>query len=768
MSGFGAAMGKTMAALPPDGQNVDAEDAKTLVTAQGDLDTKTALAPKHACPQCGFEVPLSVTQCPKDGTAIGGDAEGRKLVGNYEFLEFVGSGGMGVIYKARHPVLKRLVAVKMLHSHLMNEMIAKRFQHEAEAVSGLSHPNIIAVHDFGLSEHGQPYMVMDFIEGKTLSAILRQGPLRVPAVINIVIQLAEGLQHAHEHGVLHRDLKPSNIMVTDYDCDFPEAKIVDFGIAKIMENDSTRVTQTGELIGTPQYMSPEQCRGGTLDARSDIYSLGCVMFEAITGKAPFAGETMVSVIVDQISKPARTLSEVRPDMTFPLELEEMLAKALAKDPQDRFQSMNEFLHEAIEVQKLVAQAEMTRQSKGRIFRLNRDQRQVMLLSIAAGFSLLGVCSSALWFAKTVHSQEFRRANAVADPVALENRPKQLQNRVQIERNKERLAMIAYVDHAKLDRAFADRFFRDDFGLERLDCHNSKFDDTALSLLSNQKMLKRLNLSDTAVTDAGMAFLPLLPMLYEVNVSEDGITDEGVKQIARIPALNYLSLNGNHEITDKGLLYLKNRHLHGLLMSGLNITDAGVESISHIPTLEQLQVNGCKKLTDESAKSIAKCRQLDFLVMEDTGVADAGAAAISHLPHLKQLDFGNNKKLTARGVKALSALPVLARLGLNSSPFAGDWIACFDKFKTLKHLGLCWTGITDADMAQMVSAVTKLDCLEIRGCWNLTDAALKSIAGMKNLKKIEIRDCKFSTPAVDALRKARPKLEVVFTEDDDDD
>ena len=151
--------------------------------------------PGRQCPACGLSVPLTVSACPKDGTLIDDTlGEGRKLVGNYEFLEFIGSGGMGVIYKARHPVLKRLVAIKMLHSHLMSEVITRRFQQEAEAVSGLSHPCIINVHDFGVSEHGQPYMVMDFIDGKPLSEILRKGPLAVEAAINIAIQLAHALQ----------------------------------------------------------------------------------------------------------------------------------------------------------------------------------------------------------------------------------------------------------------------------------------------------------------------------------------------------------------------------------------------------------------------------------------------------------------------------------------------------------------------------------------------------------------------------------------------
>lgn len=736
---------------------MDVDDGKTLITSTGNAGQ--TFKSKHTCPECGLEVPITVTKCPQDGTDLSDTlGEGRKIVGNYEFLEFIGSGGMGVIYKARHPVLKRLVAVKMLHSHLMNDAIVTRFQHEAQAVSGLSHANIIAVHDFGLSGHGQPYMVMDFLEGKPLSEVLKQGPLRLEAVLNIAIQIAEGLQHAHERGVLHRDLKPSNIMVTDADCAFPEAKIVDFGIAKIMETESTRVTQTGELLGTPQYMSPEQCRGGELDARSDVYALGCVMFEAITGKPPFSGESMVAVIVDQISKPPRTLSEVRPDMSFPLEVEELMAKALAKDPADRFQSMNALLEEAIRVQRLVAQAEKIRHSSWRFLRFNRDQRQIMLLCIAAGFSLLGVLSSVLLFVKTVQTDVINKAKGSPDTQSDAKPPSpQLRDRVQIERNKERFSMIKYVDPSKLDYDFADRFFRDDFELERLDAKDSKIDDRSLALISNQRNLKLLNLQGTQITDAGVPYLRLLRHLYDLNLSYTKISDEGLKLVGQIPNLAFISLNGD-KVTDKGISYLQNRKLRSILLCDTGVGDEGAKILSQIPTINALQMRSCKGVTNVGAVNISNLSRMEFLSLENTSITDQGATALSKLTELKELDIGSNK-ITAGSIRALCRLPNVVRLGLTSTNVTPDWVPYFGKFKSLINLGIPWSPIDDAGLATLASTAPRIEILELRGCGNITDAGLSSIRTMKKLHEVDLRETHISNRAVEALRKARPDLSV---------
>lgn len=226
-----------------------------------------------------------------------------KLPRTYEFIGEIGSGGMGVIYKAWHSSLKKNVAIKILHQ--VNQQTVMRFQREAQAASTLRHDNVIAVLDFGATDEGQPYMVMDFVEGKPLSDLINQrGALPVDSALNIFKQICSGIGHAHGKGVVHRDLKPSNVMLSDPDKWNPHVHIVDFGIAKVLgpeETEAGKLTQTGDVFGSPLYMSPEQCFGKKVDFRSDIYSIGCIMFEVLTGKPPFMGETIMDTMLKQMN-----------------------------------------------------------------------------------------------------------------------------------------------------------------------------------------------------------------------------------------------------------------------------------------------------------------------------------------------------------------------------------------------------------------------------------------------------------------------------------
>ncbi len=699
-------------------------------------------------------MPISVSACPQDGTPLKAVVEGvRNLVGNYEFLEFIGSGGMGVIYKAKHPVLNRLVAVKMLHSHLMTDMIVKRFQHEARAVSGLSHPNIIAVHDFGLSEHGQPYMVMDFLSGKPLSEVLRQGPLKQEAVLNIAIQIAEALQHAHERGVLHRDLKPSNIMVTDADCSFPEAKIVDFGIAKIMESQSTRVTQTGELIGTPQYMSPEQCRGGELDARSDVYSLGCVMFEALTGKPPFAGESMVSVIVDQISKPVRSLGEVRPDIVFPIELEDLLAKALAKEPVDRFQSMNALLAEAIDVQKVVAQAERKKASIWRLLKLNHDQRHVLLLSIAAAFTLIGVASSALLFVKTVHTEALKKAPPPA-PIIVKQVVKEESSSTAHQMAEDRVALIKYTEPRKLDYAFAQRFLSTNIGLKELDCRDSKIDDLSMVFIGRQAYLSHLYLLRTPISDKGLTNLRDLEYLSHLSLDETHITAKGLKQLSGLPMLTELSVSKT-QIGNEGLEALCRFHLNTLQYWENKIDEKSFGILSKFKSLERLNIGNCKMEGVSGLAKLAALPQLHALNLENDGmINDAAMPYLCKIKTLEELELAGTS-VTLEGIKQLRKLPHLKYIKFKGAPITQEWIPVLAKFPSLILLSLNESQIDDATLALMPKLMPKLENLDLEKCKNVTDAGLLSIRKIKSLFWVKVSGTQVTEQAVKDYRLHPP-------------
>ncbi|PWT96634.1 MAG: hypothetical protein C5B53_09245 [Candidatus Melainabacteria bacterium] len=265
---------------------------------------------------------------------------------DYEVVERVGSGGMGVVYKAKHKSLDKTVAVKFLHTELAADPVnVKRFQIEARAASSLTHANLAAVYEYGTTASGAPYLVMDYLEGSGLDQILkREGFLVQERFFSIFGQVCDALIHAHYKQIVHRDLKPSNIMILKQEDGSEFVKLVDFGIARVLQQsakDGSRLTQTGEVIGSPVYMSPEQCLGLELDARSDIYSLGVVMYEALAGVPPFQGDNSIQIIVGHVNQKPRSIRKLRPDFNISPELEDLVMRTLEKDPAQRYQSVQE-------------------------------------------------------------------------------------------------------------------------------------------------------------------------------------------------------------------------------------------------------------------------------------------------------------------------------------------------------------------------------------------------------------------------------------------
>ncbi|WP_420645018.1 serine/threonine protein kinase [Candidatus Leptofilum sp.] len=260
------------------------------------------------------------------------DLTGRQL-GKYKLLDRVGQGGMAYVYKARQPTIERNVAVKVLHSHLAEDtQFLERFKREAQGLGNLRHPHIVSVIDFDVDD-GWYYMVMDFIEGKTLETVLdERGTLPVDEALRLTTQLAGALAYAHENGRIHRDIKPGNVIFADEAQQHPV--ITDFGLTRLLDN--ATITISGTIAGTPAYMSPEAAQGQKVDARSDIYSLGVMLYEMVTGRRPYLGETPLSVIMKLVVEPLPPALSVNPEL--PPVVDEILSKAMAKLPEDRYQS----------------------------------------------------------------------------------------------------------------------------------------------------------------------------------------------------------------------------------------------------------------------------------------------------------------------------------------------------------------------------------------------------------------------------------------------
>lgn len=265
---------------------------------------------------------------------------GKTIAGKFRILELLGEGGMGLVYRAIQEPIGREVALKILHPNLVrDEIILKRFLREAKAASLLTNPNSVVIHDFGQTEDGTLYIAMEYLQGEDLGKRLEKGPVSYLIAIEIVVQICRALSEAHKKGIIHRDLKPENIILSEADDGSLLVKVLDFGIAKMLASDGnqeldTVVTQANIIIGTPRYMSPEQAKGVVPTPESDLYSLGIIMYEAITGKPPFDSEDPILLLGMHIKDTPIPISQIVSDL--PPAVSDLIMKLLSKDPKDRY------------------------------------------------------------------------------------------------------------------------------------------------------------------------------------------------------------------------------------------------------------------------------------------------------------------------------------------------------------------------------------------------------------------------------------------------
>jgi len=306
------------------------------------------------CPICATEYRDDVRFCPNDGQTLRSSGPTKDLVGQvladrYHIMKKLGEGGMGQVYLAEHVKMGRRSAIKVMNPSLVHDPEAvARFNREAANASRISDSHVCAIYDFGETPDGLIYLAMEFVEGAPLTDLLAsEGALPVARAADISIQVAAALQAAHDLGIVHRDLKPDNIMLTRGRDGADAVKVVDFGLAKAVggETGNQKVTKTGLVVGTPEFMSPEQLSGDTLDGRSDVYSLGLVLFKMLTGTLPFPADTVQEAMIKRLTDEPAELIEMRPDLHFPPGLQQTLDTALARSPADRYQSAAKFAHD---------------------------------------------------------------------------------------------------------------------------------------------------------------------------------------------------------------------------------------------------------------------------------------------------------------------------------------------------------------------------------------------------------------------------------------
>ena len=772
------------------------------------------------CPTCSLHVSDDMRICPNDGTSLSLAFVPKivsNLAGQYEFLGKIGEGGMGVIYKARHIALNQMVAIKMMHVNRLDEGKVLRFQQEAKAVSALDHPSIVRVRDFGISESGQPHMVLDFIDGVTLEQFIKtHGPLSLRDAKDMAVQICDAIGHAHSRNVLHRDLKPSNIMLVYRENDCPLVKIVDFGIAKVTDPDREQgmsLTRTGEVFGSPFYMSPEQTAGKELDKRSDIYSVGCVLFEALTGTPPFVGQNAIETLIKHTSEAPPTLQEASLGRDFPVELQAVVSKVLAKDPAARYQDMSSLKTALISAFDNVSAAQASKASSEKSRKML--SRPKLIAAVAAGCALcIALVAIVLMNSKAppVVSGAKTSASAPSASTAATNgstpgerrgagatRDSSVTSAALTAPGTRSSTLKSSTGSINLDSLSDDPLMHvEDLARDKILAQKDKdtievagwFSDKALSAFSEVKSASKIYLEETSIEGPGLEHLIKLPITVLSLNGGVKFTNVGLDSISLMPQLQYLDLTKT-KVDDSGMAELRSlTKLQTLNLGYTPLTGIGLSSLEGM-AIRNLALNSCTRIQDSDLRSLQKMHYLEALSLEDTDITNAGLRVMSSgvgLPHLRTLKLGATN-ITDEGMKYLKSFPRLQELSISGTEVTGDGLrTLLNNNRTLVKLDISkckklreedWSLLKKAPglreliledwrfSPNSLKALTDLNLTTLSiGKSHLTDEGLLILAGAKTLKTIDIlHGADVTQRGASQFFAIRPDCEILHNGDD---
>ncbi len=709
----------------------------------------------HVCPTCGLKLSLSTKTCPNDGTETGESPKpGTIFKGHYEFVDIVGEGGMSVVYKARDKILGRTVAIKLMHAHVAaNSKQILRFQQEAKAASLLSHPHVISVHEFGTLDDGQPFLIMDYAEGKSLAEIITsRGRLPVARALAIFVQVADALSHAHRKNVIHRDLKPSNIMLCRGDRGEDVAKVVDFGIAKIVQSDADKrgLTQTGEIFGSPPYMSPEQCAGWPMNNRSDIYSMGCLMYEALSGHPPFAGESLVETVYKHMHEPPPQL--VAEGEKFPEMLQMIVTKTLAKEPGERYETMEQL---SADLQHVLDDVEGRDNQAKYICNETSTPTSFKIPWVVVGGVILVIVSALFatlsW--PTAKPPEDNKVQASLEQVVAQSAPQD--------------SMLSNQSPSwSGDDNDLKELIKTNPNATKLPRDGKPLTDAGFIDVGKMKYLHTVSLCDTEITNATMKRLGAVSSLKTLRVARTTVNDDGVKALA---GLGLIELDvSNTGVTRASLPLIANfKNLQILNVSGLNLTDADLMVLSRLPSLENLTISG----NHITGPGLARFRNLKRLDAAGNPLDDEGIPFVVQLPMLKEIDLSDtpitekggvllgaksnlvsvtlNKTLIGdKTARELVRLPELKVLNLDETKVTRALIPALVKSKSIENLSLHKDGLDNASAA-LISTMGQLQVLNVGGS-QIDDAGAKKLANLSKLKDLSLDHTLITDASMPAL------------------
>lgn len=583
---------------------------------------------------------------------------GQVIAEHYKVLSLLGSGGMGAVYLVEDSRDSNKYALKTILATDASDRNLQRFKRESEATSRLNHPNLVRIFDSGFISDGQPYFVMEFIEGKDLSTVMKEeGALPLDRVLEHFITICNAITYAHAQGVVHRDLKPSNVMIAD-----GVIKILDFGIAKIF-SDATQfntVTRSGEVIGSPSYMSPEQCLGRPVDLRSDVYSIGCMLYECLVGAPPFIGETALATMLKHQSEKPLSLKEASLGGSFPADLEIIISRMLEKDANNRY---SDLLQVAEDLKCVQRKEPISRQERPVIARTAHKGWWIAAAALTA-ISAFIVFSISHPTADQSYNRQFGPQPEVVEP-------KLEQVKEAMSGKREFYSVLKSSSDKKRDFHFPDLSIGDfgqgktvenftparglqrdveiPFGLNIAQDANSisgfrndeiaylslkgyLVDDSVVATIKDWQQLSNLNMDDTAITDGAIDYLKGLKKLQALSINDTAITGKGLLNL-NLQQLSYLNANrvkdvrvilprldknqiatlslNSDNLTDDDLKTISSfSKLHSLSLSGNTVSDKGIENLTTLKKLELLWVDA----TNLTPKSVSLFRKLNLVYL----------------------------------------------------------------------------------------------------------------------------------------------------------
>lgn len=650
----------------------------------------------------------------------------------YEALSIIGQGAAGVVYLCRDRMLGgKKVAIKCLRAITADQLVS--FQREAKATSLLTHPGVVAVLDFGSNENGAPYMVMEYVEGASLEQILREkGPFDFTEAVPIFIKIAEALGYAHSKDIYHRDLKSSNILLVKTDVSTPDVRIIDFGVASVKQaTQEPTIHQGRTIVGTPTYMSPDQAKNLPFDARSEIYALGCVMFEALTGRVPFIAQTALEVIAMHANEPAPALSDAHNSGRFPPKLEALVARCLEKDPADRFQSMRELV-DALTSDFGAAQPVATVSSR-------KSRSSVKPWAVAVAVAALGLAgfigyqlklqsdaNQAEELKKAEREEESKRISEaekeLSSVFAIDPKTKTWQARGHVtDLHLQAIAKFKSAEVVHLHLGSADSHMGQEniskvgwaavgkLHLKYLLVANCAVTDECMRYIGKIREIERLDLSANPVTDKGISNLTNHEITCLI-LTRTNITDESTKSIATMPKLRDLII-ADTTITDVGLANLKNTPVRKISLSSLPITDEGMKFLGAMPKLQEVYIDRTP-ITLQGLKHLAR---LDLESLDVNNVKSFNDDCMKFVaktwPNLRSLDI-NELYLNDEALASLRELQNLRRLDLSDSRLDDRRLQYIAPLKRMDDLILNMNNITDEGVGKLVSELPKLRRLEL--------------------------------------------------------